>query len=70
MGMPQVNVTLPAEIHRLLVKLAAESGKSLSGLAADCIELGLMEKVEQANKRYVFLATESKRQILNVEQNS
>ncbi len=60
--MPQVNVTIPSAIHRLLVKVAAESGKSISGLAAECIEVGLDEKIERANKRAVFLAMEEKRQ--------
>jgi hypothetical protein len=62
MPMPQVNVTLPAALHRLLVKVAAETGTSISGLAADCIEIGLDEKIEKANKRAVFLTMEEKRQ--------
>jgi hypothetical protein len=62
MPMPQVNVTLPAAVHRLLVKVAAESSKSISGLAAECIEIGLDEKIEKANKRAVFLSMEERRQ--------
>lgn len=62
MKMPVINVTVPAQIHRLLVKLAAESGKSVSATAAECIEIGMDKKLEAANRRAVFLAMEDKRQ--------
>ncbi len=64
--MPQLNTSLPTALHRLLIKVAAESGKSLSGLAAECIEIGLDHKIEAANKRAVFLAMEEKRQMQQV----
>jgi len=62
MKMPQVGVTLTSTQYRLLVKLASEAGKSVSGMAAECIELGMDDKVETANKRAVFFSMEEKRQ--------
>ena len=62
MKMPVINVTVSAPVHRLLIKMAAESGKSISGLAAECIELGMDSKIEAINKRAVFLSMEEKRQ--------
>lgn len=60
--MPQINVTITSVQHRLLVKLAAESGKSMSAMAAECMEVGMDAKVESANKRAVFFSMEEKRQ--------
>lgn len=62
MKMPQINVTVNSSQHRLLVKLASESGKSLSSMAAECMEIGMDAKVESANKRAVFFSMEEKRQ--------
>ncbi len=62
MKMPQVNVTVTTTQHRLLIKLANESGKSVSSMAAECIEIGMDAKVESANKRAVFFSMEEKRQ--------
>lgn len=62
MKMPVINITVSAPVHRLLIKMAAESGKSISGLAAECIEIGMDKKIESINKRAVFLTMEEKRQ--------
>jgi hypothetical protein len=60
--MVQINISLSTPLHRLLVKVATESGIPLSRLAADCIEIGLDEKISKANNRTTFLLIEEKRQ--------
>jgi hypothetical protein len=62
MKMPQINVTITDVQYRLLVKLAAEAGRSISGMAAECIDIGVDTKIEAANKRAVFFSMEEKRQ--------
>ncbi len=62
MKMPVINITVSSSVHRLLIKMAAETGKSISGLGAECIEIGMDKKIEAINKRAVFLSMEEKRQ--------
>lgn len=60
--MPQRSVVLPKLIDKLMVKYAAETGQSMSSAIAQCVEIGLFQKLGDINKAAVFLSMENKRQ--------
>lgn len=52
--MAKIDVTIPDELKEILRELAADSGQSLSEVAADCIKLGLVDFLEVRNKMEVY----------------
>lgn len=60
--MPQRTVTIPKFLDQLFVKLAAETGESMSSVIVKCAEIGLYQRLGEINKAAVFLSMEGKRQ--------
>ncbi|MBE9151044.1 ribbon-helix-helix domain-containing protein [Coleofasciculus sp. LEGE 07092] len=48
--MPQISVTIPDDLHRLLQELSEETGQSISGLVADFIKQGAYTEAEMRKK--------------------
>lgn len=60
--MPQRTITVPKFLDQLFVKLAAETGESMSSVITKCAEIGLYQRLGDINKAAVFLSMEGKRQ--------
>jgi hypothetical protein len=60
--MPQRTITIPKYLETLLIKYAAETNQSISGVIVQCAEIGLFQKLGDINKAAVFLSMEGKRQ--------
>jgi predicted transcriptional regulator len=52
--MAKIDVTIPDDLKEILQELADSTGQSLSGVASDCIKLGVLDFIEARNKMEVY----------------
>ncbi|MFN6565218.1 MAG: hypothetical protein RMY28_036200 [Nostoc sp. ChiSLP01] len=52
--MAKIDVTIPDDLKKILQELADDTGESLSGVAADCIKLGILDFIESRTKMEVY----------------